>query len=264
MHAVTLRRFTAAASLACAVLAALPAPARAEPDTAARTEAAEHVRQAQAFFQRSDFDRALAEYQQAFELSAEPSLVFDIGLCHDRAHRPEAALEAFRRYVALAPSGSVADEARDDIARLTPIVEHRAAERAARESSERDEASRQRAAAERDEAARQSAGAAGHRRNIAAAVLIGGAVLAVAGGVSHALAWRTRDRLTSASDVDAYYDARGTFHVERDVAIAGYAAGALALAAGAILWYTAGGDDSPRLSAALGSHSAALVLAWSR
>src|SRR3954470_10592709 len=115
-----------------AVVAALTlGAASAQADSDARTQAAAHTRQGQAFFQRGDFDRALAEYQIALDLSAEPLLIFNIALCHDRANRPEDALQAFQHYLELASNGSVADEARSDVARLIPIVEHRAASRAA-------------------------------------------------------------------------------------------------------------------------------------
>ncbi len=119
------------------VAALLLATTSAQADPDARAQAAAHVRQGQAFFQHGDFDRALAEYQTALDLSAEPSLIFNIALCHDRANRPEEALRAFQRYLELAPNGSVADEARGDVARLTPIVEQRAANRAAEQERQR-------------------------------------------------------------------------------------------------------------------------------
>src|SRR5262245_26562461 len=98
---------------AIAVLALAPVTARAEPDRAARARAAAHVKQGKAFFQIGDFDHAIAEYQAALDLSAEPSLIFNIALCHDRANRPEQALDAFRSFLERVPDGAVADEARE-------------------------------------------------------------------------------------------------------------------------------------------------------
>ena len=121
-------------------------PAGAEPNAGNREKAAAHFRQGQAFFQAQDYDRALAEYQAAFDLSAEPLLIFDIALCHDRANRPEQALQDFRRYLAHVSTGTVADEAREDVARLVPIVDKIVADRKAEEARRRDEAGRRDAA----------------------------------------------------------------------------------------------------------------------
>jgi tetratricopeptide (TPR) repeat protein len=114
-----------AAILAVALVAptARIAPVHAQPTPDNRAKAASHFKQGQLYFKNGDFDRALTEYQAAYELSKEPLLVFNIALCHDRAQRPEKALELFQQYLDLAPDGEVADEARENVARLTPIVE---------------------------------------------------------------------------------------------------------------------------------------------
>jgi tetratricopeptide (TPR) repeat protein len=250
-----------------AVVAALTlgaASAQADPD--ARTQAAGHARQGQAFFQRGDFDRAIAEYQTALDLSAEPSLVFNIALCHDRANRPEEALRAFQHYLELAPNGSVADEARGDVARLIPIVEQRAATRAAEQQRQRAEASRRAEAARREDAARSRAESAARRDRLSRYVMLAGAAVAAGGGVVHLLAWRTGDRASNRDhDPEPFYADRHTFVIERDVAIGGYIAGGVTLAAGLILALTAHGHESgPQLSAAITPGGAALAVAWSR
>lgn len=255
-------------SLALAAVVALvalrAAPARAQPDVATRAKAAAHFRQGQAFFQNRDFDRALAEYQAALDLSAEPLLIFNIALCHDRANRPEPALAAFQRYLELAPTGAVADEARDDIARLTPIVAKLAAERTTEAARRREEAARRAATARREEAARRAERADARRRRLRNSMIAAGAVVAVAGATFHGLAWRTRNRLSDAPDPDAYFADRDTFKLERNVAIGAYAAGAITIATGLILGRVLRPHNGVEVSAAVTPGSVAMAVGWSR
>jgi len=141
---------------ALVAIAALCATAAADPRGGARTRAAARFKQGQEFFKARDYEHAIVEYEAAYQLSSEPALIFNIALCHDRAERPMQALAAFQRYLELAPGGEVADEARADVARLTPIVDAILARRAA-EAAERAGQARQ-AEAERaaDAAARAS------------------------------------------------------------------------------------------------------------
>jgi tetratricopeptide (TPR) repeat protein len=250
---------TGVLAVAIAVLGVGAAPARADGDASGRARA--HFRQGQAFFQAREYDRALAEFQIAFDLSREHSLVFNIALCHDRANRPEQALQAFQRYVVLAPEGAVADEARESIARLTPIVDKIATERAAGRASE--EARRRDEAARHDAAARSVAGQ--RRQRIARTIVLSGAVVALAGGVAHTLAWRTGQRLADPADLDTYVADRDTFRLQRAIAIGAYGAGALTIATGLILGRTLlRGDGGPEISAALTPGGAAVAVRWSR
>jgi len=226
-------------------------PAEAQPDPGNREKAAAHFRQGQAFFQAQDYDRALAEYQAAFDLSSEPLLIFNIALCHDRANRPEQALQDFRRYLARVSTGAIADEAREDVARLVPIVDKIAADRKADEARRHDEAGRRDAA--------QS-----HANHVRLYVVVAGAVFAAAGATSHVLAWRTRDRMVNAPDPDSYFAARDTFKLERGVAIGAYAAGAVTIATGLILGRVLRPRDGVEVSAAISPSGAALTVGWSR
>jgi tetratricopeptide (TPR) repeat protein len=234
-------------------------PARADGD--ANANAKEHFRQGQAFFQIGEYDRALAEYQIAFDLSHEPSLVFNIALCHDRSNRPDQALQAFRRYLLLAPEGSVADEARESIARLTLVVDKlsadREARRAAADAQRRDEAARHSAAAH---SAQEQQG-----RRIVRIIVLSGGVVALGGGVMHAAAWQTRNRLSDPDDLDSYAADRDTFRLRRTIAIGAYTAGALTIATGLILGQTLlRPDDGPQISASLTPGGAAVAIGWSR
>ena len=230
-------------------------PAGAQPDPGNREKAASHFRQGQAFFQAQDYDRALAEYQAAFDLSSEPLLIFNIALCHDRANRPEQALQDFRRYLAHVSTGAIADEAREDVARLVPIVDKIVADRKADEARRHDEAGR------RDAARAQAQARASHVRLY---VVVAGAVVAAAGATSHVLAWRTRDRMTHAPDPDSYFAARDTFKLERGITIGAYAAGAVTIATGLILGRVLSPRDGVEVSAAISPSGAALTVGWAR
>jgi tetratricopeptide (TPR) repeat protein len=266
--------FAVVATLAASAASAQPAPQPAQqpvppsgpqPESDARTLAAAHVRQGQAFFQRGDFDRALAEYRTALDLSAEPSLIFNVALCHDRANRPEEALKAFQHYLELAPNGSVAEEARGDIARLTPIVEKIVADRDAEQARQREAAARRADADHQAEVALRTTAARNRRARLARLVLVGGGMVVGAGAVTHFVAHQHVDRVASDKDPAHYLDDRNTLLVERDVAYGAYAVGGAALAAGLILAFTArGADDGPRVSAAIIPGGATLGVAWSR
>lgn len=251
---MTARAAWLAVAVVAAVAAVAPRDARAD-DANARS----HFRQGLAFFRAGDYDRAISEYQLSYDLSPQPDLIFDIALCHDRAGRPEQALQSYRRYLELAPDGRVAEEAREDIARLTPIVDKLAADRAAEEARRREEAARQ------AELARPRPTPRDHPSRASRYIVVAGAALAAAGATTHVLAWRTRDRMIHAPDPESYFGDRDTFVLERKLAIGAYAAGALTVAAGLILGGTVlRTGDGPQLSAALTPGGAAVTMAWSR
>lgn len=251
-----LRRASSRVAMAVAVVAALaarPGLTQAQPDVA-RSRAAEHYKQGVVYFQRGEHDRALAEYQAAFDLSAEPSLVFNIALCHDRAGRPEEAVAAYRRYLALAPEGDVAGEAREEVARLTILIERERAARAAAEARRREL-----------EALRPPPAPPPPPPPRAPRYLIaGGSALVAAGGVVHVLAWRARGRAEDAADPDTYYRERDALRARRTAAIALYAVGAATAATGLVLAAALGRERRPTLAAAPIDGGAVVTVGWSR
>jgi len=230
-------------------------PAGAEPTADGRAKAAAHFKQGQAYFQAQDYDRALAEYQAAFELSAEPLLIFNIALCHDRANRPEQALQDFQRYLSTGPSGSVADEAREDVARLVPIVEKLTADRRATEARKQDEAAKR--AADRAKAQERP-------DRVRRYVVLAGAAVTVVGATFHVLSWRTRDRLVNAPDPDAYFTDRDTFKLERGLAIGGYSVGAATIVTGLILGRVLRPRDEVQVSVMVTPGGAGLAVGWAQ
>lgn len=182
--------------IALAVCATTAEAQPTKPDAAAIKKANGHFKLGQEFFKSGQWDRAIAEYQQALDLTGEPLMVFNIALAHDRAGRAEQALEGYRKYLEENPDGAIADEARGYVAKLTPVVDKlrrdreeeerrkaaeakRAQEDAAKQAEAArlaDEATRRQAARDREAAAVESRG---KLQRVVGLVLVGaGAVVA--------------------------------------------------------------------------------------
>jgi len=238
------------ALVALVALAALfVAPARAQSED--REKAAAYFRQGQAYFQRGDYDRALAEYKAAYQLSKEPTLIFNIGLCHARANRPEEALLAFQRYLELDPNGDVADETREEVARLMPAVEKIREERAKEEAARRErERNRPRVLAPASP--------------VPLYIAAGGAAIGAAGAVFHLLSLRTRDKVAEPQDYDSYLERVDSFKLQRNIAIAGYVTGALTIVTAGILRITVFRRRELEVAPAVSPGGAGVAVRWWR
>ncbi|HKA87449.1 MAG TPA: outer membrane beta-barrel protein [Haliangiales bacterium] len=106
-----------------AVLASLAVGTAAPRAAAAQTAKAEraakaHYLKGAKLFNAKQYDQALAEYRAAYALSPKPALLFNIARAlHEKGDRTEA-LAHYRRYLAEAPTGPVAAEAREYAAAL--------------------------------------------------------------------------------------------------------------------------------------------------
>jgi tetratricopeptide (TPR) repeat protein len=153
-----------ALALAIAVVSATPALADPkQPDAATIKKASNHFKLGQEFFKSGQWDRAIAEYQAALDLTGEPLMVFNIALAQDRAGRAEEALAGYLKYLESAPDGAIADEARGYVAKLTPVVdkikkqhEADAAKQAAADKEKQDAAQRQADEQKKIDAAKQA------------------------------------------------------------------------------------------------------------
>ena len=58
---------------------------------------------AEVAYSNGEFDRALDYFQQAYELSGRPGLLFNIAAVHDREHRDQEALEIYQRFLEAVP-----------------------------------------------------------------------------------------------------------------------------------------------------------------
>jgi tetratricopeptide (TPR) repeat protein len=135
-----------------AVVTLVVADARAQ-TAADRTKAAEHFQQAEAYFQVAAYDAAIREYEAAYALVPKPGFLFNVGLCHEALGDRAKALDHYRRYLAAAPDGQAAAEARARVLGLERAIAD--AERAAAEDERR-----QQEAAERERAVREHIGRA--------------------------------------------------------------------------------------------------------
>jgi tetratricopeptide (TPR) repeat protein len=147
-------------SVALAALCALlwSPPVRAEPaagrqsasDRATTAEARRHFQQGRQLLDAGSYAGAIAEFETALSLQPSPELLFNIAQAHRLKGDTKQALETYKRFIELRPSGPVADEARGHIDALTRQIE--ADERAAqaREAEQqREQAERQRQEVER-------------------------------------------------------------------------------------------------------------------
>lgn len=152
-----------AASIAAAQDETLRVPTRDELERAAVL----FERSALAYEERR-YDVAVALLSEAYTLSREPILVYNLARAHEGGGELESALDAYRRYLELAPDAENAGLARERIAALQRELEARAREtelerqrevereRAAREEAERA-ARAQRAVDEAERRAREEA-----------------------------------------------------------------------------------------------------------
>lgn len=84
------------------------APARA--DDAATRSAKKHYARGEKLFALGKFDKALDEYQQAFDAKPLPDFLYNIGQCYRNLGDLEQAIFSFKKYLQLAPDASDHDK----------------------------------------------------------------------------------------------------------------------------------------------------------
>lgn len=94
-----MRGIYAAVSLAVVLVCA---PARAE--SPAEISAKQHFGTAQKLFEHARYAEALDEYQQSYQLSQYPAILYKIALCQDQLGRYREAIDAYKRYLDADPS----------------------------------------------------------------------------------------------------------------------------------------------------------------
>jgi hypothetical protein len=224
---------------------------------AARAKLVEGV----AALKRRDHQAALTRFEEAYALVPSPKIHYDFGLAYVGLGRTADALAAFERFLAEAPDAP--PETREKAASLIPTLRARLAEAAARNDAPVQGVSPPPARAQGETPgqgvgpvspppeARLAGGPAAHddslrtRRFTAISVGAAGAGLLAAGLVFGALARREDDSLTRDSQMgtaarptpfDPGKESRGIAY-ER-LAVIGLVAGAVAVAAGAVLYAT--------------------------
>lgn len=86
-----------------ALLLAIPTPGAAQSD-AEDQEARSLFQAGELAYRQGRFERALDYFQRAYELSARPELLFNIANLQERLNRPREALAGFERYLESAPN----------------------------------------------------------------------------------------------------------------------------------------------------------------
>jgi outer membrane receptor protein involved in Fe transport len=84
-----------------------------------RLEARRHFRNGMSLIAQGQFDRGIAELQEAYQIKPHPNVLFNIARAYMDAGRNAEALEAYRRYLASNPPDS--DGVRATIARLEAL-----------------------------------------------------------------------------------------------------------------------------------------------
>lgn len=104
--------------LSCAIglaLAAQPGSACAQTDIPAAREA---YQRATAEFGLGNYAAAAAEYEKAFRYKPDPALLFNAGQAYRLADKKPRALQLYRNYLRLFPTGVAANEARKHVETL--------------------------------------------------------------------------------------------------------------------------------------------------
>src|SRR5688500_18074997 len=107
--------------LAAALLLAAARPSAAQQDAsrdASYREARERVEVGHRYFDAVDPPRAAEEYLAAYELVPLPELLYNLGQCYRLSGDHARAIEYYRRFLGVTPTGAEADKAREHIERL--------------------------------------------------------------------------------------------------------------------------------------------------
>jgi tetratricopeptide (TPR) repeat protein len=89
-------------------VALLAVPARA--DDAATKTAKRHYERGEKLFALGKFDKALDEYQQAFDAKPLPDFLYNIGQCYRNLGDLDQAIFSFRKYLKLEPDAADRDK----------------------------------------------------------------------------------------------------------------------------------------------------------
>ncbi len=96
---------------------------------AAPSAATKHFRAGQAAFEAENYDQAIVEYKAALELEALPEYLFHLAQAYRLKKDKKTALDFYKQYLAIAPNGAQATQAKVYVASLSIEVaeEQRAA-----------------------------------------------------------------------------------------------------------------------------------------
>jgi tetratricopeptide (TPR) repeat protein len=110
------------------VLVLATATADAQPsddDKARQSQAREHYRRGMTRYNLGEFDAAIAEFKQAYELSHAPGLLFNLAQSHRLKRDYEQALYFYRTYLRVAPRAPNRADAASRVRELEKLVQER-------------------------------------------------------------------------------------------------------------------------------------------
>jgi tetratricopeptide (TPR) repeat protein len=116
-----LRRCSLFAALALSLLA--PAAARAQGGDDALAK--QYYKLGEELYNRADYEGALKQFTQAFNLSKRPALLYNMGRCQESLGNYEKAIELYSEYLKSGPENPAVLEAR--IANLRKLIEKKKA-----------------------------------------------------------------------------------------------------------------------------------------
>src|SRR6202012_3597747 len=86
------------------------APVRADREDAPTRAAKRHYERGEKLFALGKSDKALDEYQQAFDAKPLPDFLYNIGQCYRNLGDLDQAIFSFKKYLQLAPDASDRDK----------------------------------------------------------------------------------------------------------------------------------------------------------
>jgi tetratricopeptide (TPR) repeat protein len=117
------RGVLAIAALALCVLG--PAVARAESDTEKKQRAKEHYEIATRFYDVGKYGEAVKEYEEAYMLTGDAALLFNIGQAYRLWDRPEDAIRVYKNYLRQRPDAVNRLDVEKKISDLEKVIDER-------------------------------------------------------------------------------------------------------------------------------------------
>ncbi|MCU1282226.1 MAG: Thiol-disulfide isomerase [bacterium] len=92
----------------------------ASPDV--RAQAKQHYEAGETFFRLGEWDHAIAEWRQSYELSRVPLLLYDMAQAYRQKGDAKQALFFYQQYLTIAPTGESRDGAEKRVAELKQVL----------------------------------------------------------------------------------------------------------------------------------------------
>lgn len=122
----------------CFLLAAPPALAKEELDPKIRERAAQLFEDAEALYKVKEYEKALVGFKEAYLLTSEPTLLFNIGQCHRQLGQLEEAKKSYEIFLRDDPKSPLVANAEARIKEIEEEIARRASKGSIEVSSKQD------------------------------------------------------------------------------------------------------------------------------